>query len=67
MSEEKRDPIFKNNEVVNEWIPSLIPKFLSRDAEADSEARPGVVSPFFSHKADRFTFCDSGRTALVGY
>jgi hypothetical protein len=33
MSEEKREPIVKNNEVVNEWIPSLILKFLSRDRD----------------------------------
>jgi hypothetical protein len=34
MSEGKREPIVKNNEVVNERIPLSVLKFLSRDRDA---------------------------------
>jgi hypothetical protein len=58
MSEGKREPIVKNNEVVNERIPlSVLSSFHgigTPTAEADSETRPREVSPLFSHKAGRF-------------
>ena len=51
MSEEKREPIVKNNEVVNERIPlSVLSSFHgigTTAAEADSQARPRVVRRHF--------------------